>query len=208
MSARDDVRRSGTKGMPRAEREEQLRDHAAGLFGERGYAHVSMADIAGAAGVSKPMLFAYFDSKDGLHRVCVDAVAVRLHQAIDAALAEPGDAAGAAVRTLTGIFTCLRDRPADWNVLYDRTVPSGSAAHAYAKRWRARLAKLSARGVADNLTAVSLDPLDLSAITEIWMNSVSTLVDWWIAHPGQTSEQMAARGERILTALPVLFRAA
>lgn len=209
MSPHNVDRPVGTKGLPRAEREAQLRGIAARLFGERGYGHVSMADIARAGGVSKPMVFAYFESKDGLHGACVDEIAERLYTAIEAALAGPDEPVDVAVRTLAGIFTCLKEGPTDWNVLYDRTVPTGSPAHARAKLHRARIAELSARGVASTLTASTpLDPLDLSAITDIWMNTVTTLVDWWIEHPDQSSEQMTARCERIFGNLPAVFQPA
>lgn len=206
MSPHNVDRPVGTKGVPRAEREAQLRDIAARLFGEHGYGQVSVADIARAAGVSKPMVFAYFQSKDGLHGACVDQISERLRTAIETALADPDQPADVALRTLTGIFTCLRERPTDWRVLYDRTVPTGSPAHAHSKQHRARIADLSARGVAGTLTGTApLDPLDLSAITGIWMNSVTALVDWWIEHPGQSSEQMTARCERIFGILPAVF---
>lgn len=41
---------------------------AARLFAERGFGGVSMREIATAARVSKPMLYYYFDSKEGLCR--------------------------------------------------------------------------------------------------------------------------------------------
>lgn len=54
------------KRMPRAQRERQMIDVAQRIFAERGYARTSMDDIAHEVGVSKPMLYEYFSSKDGL----------------------------------------------------------------------------------------------------------------------------------------------
>ena len=43
---------------------------ASGLFAEHGFGGVSMDDIAKASGITKPMLYAYFDSKEGLFAAC------------------------------------------------------------------------------------------------------------------------------------------
>src|SRR5688500_14107879 len=59
--------RGGTKKMPRAQREAQLLDLAERAFAERGFQAVSMDDIAAAAGVTKPLIYSYFGSKEGLY---------------------------------------------------------------------------------------------------------------------------------------------
>src|SRR3954465_12240271 len=52
--------------MTRAERERQMLDVAEGVFAEQGYGAVSMEEIAERVGLSKPMLYEYFGSKEGL----------------------------------------------------------------------------------------------------------------------------------------------
>ena len=59
------------KRMSRAAREQQMLDVAEEVFGERGYQATSMDEIAERCGVSKPMLYEYFGSKDGLLVACV-----------------------------------------------------------------------------------------------------------------------------------------
>ena len=60
----------GRARTPRAEREEQMIEAASALFAERGFGGCSMDDIAKASGITKPMLYAYFDSKEGLFAAC------------------------------------------------------------------------------------------------------------------------------------------
>jgi AcrR family transcriptional regulator len=60
----------GRTRTPRAEREQQMIEVASGLFAKRGFGGVSMDDIAKASGITKPMLYAYFDSKEGLFAAC------------------------------------------------------------------------------------------------------------------------------------------
>ena len=53
--------------MPRAEREDVMLHAAGQVFARSGFHDASMDDIAEAAGISKPMLYNYFGSKQGLY---------------------------------------------------------------------------------------------------------------------------------------------
>lgn len=55
------------KRLPPAERRELILQSAGPLFGEHGYAHTSLDEIATAAGVTKPILYRHFDSKKALY---------------------------------------------------------------------------------------------------------------------------------------------
>lgn len=57
---------STTQRSRPADRKKQLVDHASTLFLERGYPHVSVADIAGAAGVTAPSVYRHFTDKQAL----------------------------------------------------------------------------------------------------------------------------------------------
>jgi AcrR family transcriptional regulator len=74
----------GRTRTPRAEREEQMIEAASGLFAKHGFGGVSMDDIAKASGITKPMLYAYFDSKDGLFAACAEAAGEELRQELRA----------------------------------------------------------------------------------------------------------------------------
>jgi AcrR family transcriptional regulator len=64
-----------------AERRRLLLDAAADLFTTRPYAAVSMADVARAAAVSKPLVFRYFGDKRSLFLEALGRVAGQLHEA-------------------------------------------------------------------------------------------------------------------------------
>ena len=51
---------------------------ASALFAEHGFGGVSMDDIAKASGITKPMLYAYFDSKEGLFAACAQVAGEEL----------------------------------------------------------------------------------------------------------------------------------
>lgn len=61
----------GLRERKKAETYQRLSGTAVGLFLERGFDRVTVADVAAAAGVSKPTLFRYFPAKEDLvlHRL-------------------------------------------------------------------------------------------------------------------------------------------
>ncbi|HEY7484216.1 MAG TPA: helix-turn-helix domain-containing protein [Streptosporangiaceae bacterium] len=77
--------------MSRADRERQMLDVAERAFAERGYHAVSMDDIAEQVGVTKPMLYEYFGSKDGLLLACIARCRAELYERTRAAMAGATD---------------------------------------------------------------------------------------------------------------------
>src|ERR1700753_332824 len=66
--------------MPRADRERQMMSVAEQGCAERGYVAASMDEIAEQVGVSKPMLYEYFGSKEGLLVACIRQARAELLQ--------------------------------------------------------------------------------------------------------------------------------
>ncbi|WP_058235434.1 TetR/AcrR family transcriptional regulator [Devriesea agamarum] len=81
---------SGQRRMPRARRRAQLLMVATSHFGSRGYHATSMDDIAAGAGVTKPVLYQHFTSKEELYL----AVVADLGEALQHAIAEVADLPG------------------------------------------------------------------------------------------------------------------
>ncbi|MBA8825135.1 AcrR family transcriptional regulator [Saccharopolyspora lacisalsi] len=77
------------KRLSRAERERQILAVAEEVFATRGYQAASMDDIADRVGLSKPMLYEYFGSKDGLLLACLERAKREL---LDSTAAAAGDA--------------------------------------------------------------------------------------------------------------------
>ncbi len=73
-----------TKRMPRAVREQQMLDAAVRTFGNRGYMAASMDEIAELAGVSKPLVYLYLNSKEDLFTACIRREARALTEAVRA----------------------------------------------------------------------------------------------------------------------------
>jgi len=63
-----------------------------GLFAEKGYASTSVREIVSLAGVTKPVLYYYFRSKEGLFLAILDSAAEELEVILEEALRKPGPA--------------------------------------------------------------------------------------------------------------------
>lgn len=79
-----------SKRMPREVREREMLDAAVVTFGQRGYRSASMDEIAELAGVSKPLVYLYLNSKEELFTACIRREADALLTAVRAGVVEPG----------------------------------------------------------------------------------------------------------------------
>ncbi|MEU2390197.1 TetR/AcrR family transcriptional regulator [Streptomyces sp. NPDC007369] len=201
--------RAGTKGVPREQRRQQILAAATEEFGTRGYAGASLAAIAARVGVTKTLLHQYFGTKEDLYIACLVPVGDRLLGAVRAAMEAGGTGTGTAphtpLRVLHGIFTALEGQREAWFVLYDPSLPADGGAARRAADFRSPIDRLAAEGTADVLrTAGSTDPLDADALTYVWRDLVSTLVRWWVKHPGESPEAMTQRCARLFSAAAAL----
>jgi AcrR family transcriptional regulator len=190
---------AGTKGVPRAEREAQIVGAATEVFGAQGFAATSVADVAARAGISKPLIYQYFGSKEGLFTACLHRAGGMLADEIERIAR--GDAVGLerALRTLGGLFSLLEPQPWIWRLFFDPTVPATEQGiSTEIALYTDRITALADEGVAElmGLSGVD-DALDVSALSAVWMSVVDSLVTWWLDHPGETAASMTARCLRL-----------
>ena len=192
----------GTKGVPRAEREEQIVAEAVSEFAARGYAGASMVEIARRAGISKPLIYQYFGSKDGLYLACLHGVSGGLLGRLEEAELEVDDSVVSRIYPLRAVFEALEPQRDAWRMLFDPSMPTVGDIAAAANDYRARTAAIAASGSARFLQARGIESdLDASALTRVWMGIVNSLVEWWLDHPGESADDMIERCYRLLAAI-------
>jgi AcrR family transcriptional regulator len=192
----------GTRGVPRAEREVQIVGVAVDEFAAHGYAGASMAVIARRAGISKPLVYQYFGSKDGLYLTCLHHVAGALLQRLERAQQQEDDSVASRVRTLQAIFDALEPQRSAWRLLYDTTLPTTGEIADAARGYQARTARLAESGSERFLRARGhRSTLDASALSAAWMGLVNALVTWWLEHPDESAEDMTQRCYRLIAAV-------
>lgn len=72
--------------LPASARREQILDVSVQVFARNGFHSTSMNDVAEAAGVTKPVLYQHFDSKQDLYLALLDEAGNRLRSAITKAV--------------------------------------------------------------------------------------------------------------------------
>ncbi len=87
----------GTR-LPAGQRREQILDVAVQVFARRGFHGTSMNDVAEAAGVTKPVLYQHFESKQDLYLALIDEIGKRMITSI--AKATAGATSGKAMTEL------------------------------------------------------------------------------------------------------------
>lgn len=192
----------GTKGVPRPEREEQIVGVAIDEFAAHGYASASMVTIAQRAGISKPLVYQYFGSKDGLYLACLHAVSSGLLDRLEEAELDVDDSVLSRVHPLRAIFKALEPQRHAWRLLFDPSMPSAGEIAAAAAGYRARTTEIAVSGSARFLKARGIDStVDASALSSAWMGLVNSLVEWWLDHPDDSADEMIDRCHRLLAAI-------
>ncbi|MFD7922912.1 TetR/AcrR family transcriptional regulator [Streptomyces sp. NPDC059740] len=100
-------------------------DAAVATFARRGYRAASMDEIAEVAGVSKPLVYLYLNSKEELFSAVIRRESAALVAAVRAAV-EPGGAADRQLWSgLKGFFTYTAEHPDSWAVLHQQARTQG-----------------------------------------------------------------------------------
>jgi len=195
MAAEESIpaRPRGQRKVPRAVREPQMLEMAGRIFAARGFHDASMDEIAEAAGVSKPMLYSYFGSKDGLYFAYVNAAYRELIAAIDEAVALAGSDPEEQLRLGTvAYYTYVDEHRHAFRVLFREIGdPGGELASQRHRLVRRVGAAIEAMVVAAE--ARPWQPVDTEVLAEAWIGAARSLADWWLDHPDISAEAMTQR---------------
>ena len=161
-----------------------------------------MADIAARAGISKPLIYQYFGSKDGLFLACLHHVATPMLARLEDAWSREDDSVLSRVATLGAIFDSLEPQRVAWKMLFDDSMPDAGPIAQAAWAYRGRTLQVTASGSERFLRARGIhDDLDTSALGAVWIGLVNSLVLWWLDHPDVSAAEMTERCHRLMTAV-------
>jgi AcrR family transcriptional regulator len=168
------------KRMPRAERMRQMIDIAEAVFAERGYVTASMDEIAERVGVSKPMLYEYFNSKEGLLLGCIQQSRAELRLVTEKATVGAVDAEDALRRGLKAYFVFIREHRQTWSVLRHEMALIGTPAADEVEEIRRQQTALIAALMSDYFDSGS--ELRLEASAEFVVGACERLAIWCERH--------------------------
>jgi AcrR family transcriptional regulator len=177
--------------MPRSLREDLILEVAGQTFAAGGYDRASMDQIAGLAGVSKPMLYTYFGSKEGLYVAYIDRIGSELLDRLVAAGPVEGGLAPAK-RAMVEEFLAFVEQYRDgWTVLFREMTASRPLADRVAEV-RGRIAGTVRRMLEDSTPAYAkLSAPASDAVAHAIVGAGESLANWWLDHHDVPRAQVA-----------------
>jgi AcrR family transcriptional regulator len=181
--------------MPRAVREQQMLDAAVQIFGQRGYMAASMDEIAELAGVSKPLVYLYLNSKEDLFTACIRREATALTHAVRAGVRTDLPADRQLWDGLQAFFAHTAEHPDAWSVLHLQARTHGEPFATEAAAMRREIVAFVTRLVAIAAREVHRDPdlpeHEVAGLAEALVGAAESLAAWANSTPGVTARQAA-----------------
>jgi AcrR family transcriptional regulator len=166
--------------MPRERREQLILDVAGQVFARAGYHSASMDEIAELAGVSKPMVYAYFESKERLYQAYIERAGGELLERLVRA-SPPDDRPASVLRArITEFLAFVEEHGDGWKVLF-REVGSTRPFAEQVAELRERIAQ-TIRPMLGDASLGFAAPAD-DAIAHALVGAGESLANWWLDHP-------------------------
>ncbi|MFF3498449.1 TetR/AcrR family transcriptional regulator [Streptomyces sp. NPDC003247] len=185
-----------TKRMPRAVREQQMLDAAVEIFGRRGYMAASMDEIAELAGVSKPLVYLYLNSKEDLFTACIRREATALLEAVRAGVHPDLPADRRLWDGLLAFFAHTGRHPHAWSVLHLQARTHGEPFAGEVAAMRAEIVAFVTRLIAVAAREAHRDPdlpeHEVAGLAEALVGAAESLAAWANTTEGVTARQAAA----------------
>jgi AcrR family transcriptional regulator len=173
-----------TRGrLPRAEREQQILASAHALFAERGYAAVTMDEVAAAVGVTKPLLYTYFGNKDRLYLACMRPAGDALLETILAAIEATSTPPEALRAGMQAFFAFIDADRSAWRVLFDETLPAGGTVARGVLEYRERLEGLVTAALLEQIPpgrGGTRARAEVAALSAALLGAAEALGRWWL----------------------------
>jgi AcrR family transcriptional regulator len=164
--------------LSREVRMEQTLAAAHTLFAARGYATVTMDEVAAAVGVTKPLLYNYFGNKERLYLACMEPAGEALLAAVVGAIEQTRTPEQALRSGLHAFFEFVdRDRSA-WRVLFDETLPVEGGIARRVGEYRTRITDLVAHSLLAQLSPAYR--VEVDALSTALLGAAEALVRWWL----------------------------
>ncbi|MEU5878000.1 TetR/AcrR family transcriptional regulator [Spirillospora sp. NPDC047279] len=178
----------GTKRLPLPARRDQLLDVAEKLFVENGYAAVTMEDIARAAGVTRPIPYKHFGTKEGVYLGCVQRARAGYEKSLLTAFAPDDEPRVKLAKGAEAFFEALESNPGRWLLLFggNTVLPADYSDDLAALRFS------TINAIADVLrsSAPRIPERRLQALAHAVSGVGERLGHWWLAEPSMTRAEL------------------
>ncbi len=172
---------------------EQALSVAHTLFAERGFAAVTMDEVASAVGVTKPLLYNYFGNKERLYIACMQRSGDALTQMILDTVGDARSPADALNQGLRAFFAFLDADRAAWAVLFDETLPQSGELADRVGEYRGRLIELVSESLLAQLPEKqrAAARIEVEALSTALLGSAEALARWWLRTEATSAQEAA-----------------
>jgi AcrR family transcriptional regulator len=194
MASAPTVKSRTRRKVPRHVREQEMLRVAERAFAARGFHGASVDAIAEGVGVTKPMVYAYFGSKEGLYRAVMQRARERLRARLAAIAEEEGAPEERLWHGLLAFFTFVEQERDSWAVLLSEvTLGAGpfAADGAEVRREIAALVSVLLRQAAEAEGLPEPQLAMTEPLARALIGSAESLASWWGEHPELGAEQVA-----------------
>jgi AcrR family transcriptional regulator len=176
--------------MPRAEREQLIMSVAGQVFARAGYHSASMDEIAQRAEVSKPMLYTYFGSKEGLYVAYIQRTGRVLLDRLERAGPREAPPLLGLRRRIAEFLAFVEEHRDGWKVLFGEA-SSNQPVAAEVADLRRRIARAVRRMVETSLPVPSgLSATEVDGVAHAIVGAGESLANWWLEHPEVAREEV------------------
>jgi AcrR family transcriptional regulator len=172
---------------------EQTLTAARALFAERGYAAVTMDEVAAAVGVTKPLLYNYFGNKEGLYAACMERAGDALSATIAASVAATGSPEEALRAGGQAFFAFLDAERAAWAVLFDETLPRAGEIAERVAAYRGQILDLVTASIMGQVppSMRKAAKVEVEALSEALLGAAEALAHWWLRTEAISAQEAA-----------------
>lgn len=174
------------KRLPRAERERQILAVAEEAFAAQGFQTASMDDIAQRVGLSKPMLYEYFGSKEGLLLACLERAKRELLESTTSAAENATGPEQLLHDGLLAFFRFSDEHRQAWALLRNESAVPSVPVHSELESIRRQQVEFTADMLRLSLPAT--DEIRLEAFAESIIGACERLAMWREHRPEITPE--------------------
>ncbi|MGH1503054.1 MAG: TetR/AcrR family transcriptional regulator [Acidimicrobiales bacterium] len=186
----DEVATYGPRSVPTELRRRHVLVAAALEFVAHGFADATMQQIAARAGVTKPVVYGLFDSKDDLFVAVVDQTSNEMADRLAAATPRPGEShLGAGIRAF---LHYVDERRALWGPLTDSS--HHGAVAAALTRFQDRQVEFVTAALAEGYRERGVEPgaAEVEALARVVSGAATSMAEWMHRRPEVGPDEAAA----------------
>lgn len=163
-------------------RRERILEAATRVFAEQGYERASFGAIAELAGISRPVVYDHFSSKEELHLLLLERERDRILEYVKIELERAEEPADRVARALDAFFAYVESHPYAWRMLFREAAGEPKVADAQ-QRIQAEahlaVATLLARERGNQILTGRGRQLRLEMLAALWGAAANGLARWW-----------------------------